>query len=81
LSLLAAIVTAVTLINCVTAKTEGCNNPALPAPQSRLYGGIEIGYAITIPRNWSAFNLSTQIDLAANQCSPELQLRDARRCR
>jgi hypothetical protein len=72
-------VTAVTLINCATVKTEGYNNPTLPAPQWRLYGGVDIGYAITIPKSWSAFDLNTQIDLAANQCSIDAQLRNALR--
>ena len=76
---LIAIAAAVTLASCVSVKTEGFNNPTLPAPQWHLYGGLEVGYAITLPRGWSAFDLNTQIDLAANACSLETQLREARR--
>lgn len=47
---------------------QGYNNPTVP-PQWHLYGGLEIGYAVAMPRDWAAFDLNTQIDLAAGICS------------
>lgn len=77
--LILLIATMATLISCVSVKTESFNNPTLPAPQWRLYGGLEIGYAITLPPGWSAFDLKTQIDLATDTCSADVPSRDARR--
>src|SRR5436190_5380376 len=80
--LLAAIVAAVTLLGCglgLSVKTESFNNPTLPAAQWRLYGGLDIGYAVTLPRDWSGFDLNTQIDLAVGICSLNDDLKQARR--
>ncbi len=74
-----AIVAALTLVNCVSIKAEGFNNPTLPGQQWRLYGGLEIGYAITLPRGWSAFDLNTQLDLGSRMCGLNAQLADIRR--
>lgn len=67
------------MVSCVSIKTEGFNNPTLPGQQWRLYGGLEIGYAITLPRNWSAFDLNTQLDLGSRICALNSQLAEERR--
>jgi hypothetical protein len=73
------IVAALTLVSCVSIKAEGFNNPTLPGQQWRLYGGLELGYAITLPRNWSAFDLNTQLDLGSRICALNAQLAEQRR--
>ncbi len=80
LHLLAVIVTGTTLIACVdTVRTESFSDPTLPAPQWHLYGGLEIGYSLALPRTWSAFDLNTQLDLAISTCSRDESLKRARR--
>lgn len=67
------------LVTCVSV--DRYNNPTLPAAQWHLYGGLDIGYAITLPKDWSAFDLNTEIDVAVNTCAFDAQLREARRQR
>jgi hypothetical protein len=76
---LVAIVATVTLVSCVSMKVEGFNNPTLPGQQWRLYGGLEIGYVITLPRGWSAFDLNAQLDLGSRICGLDAQLAEMRR--
>ena len=61
---------------CVSA--EGYNNPTVP-PRWHLYGGLEIGYAVAMPRDWAGFDLNTQIDLAAGICSLDDATKQLRR--
>ena len=77
--MLTVVIAACMLVSCVSAKIEGVNNPTLPGPQWRLYGGVEIGYAITLPRAWSAFGLNTQLDLGSRICALDSHLAEARR--
>jgi hypothetical protein len=65
------------LASCVTV--TNFNNPTPPAPQWQLYTNFEAGYALTIPQTWSAFDLNSQIDLAAASCYLDAQVRDAHR--
>ncbi len=66
----------IALTSCVT--TERFNNPTLPAPQWHLFANLDTGYALTLPQNWSAFDLDSDIELAAGKCSAEGPLKDAR---
>jgi hypothetical protein len=74
-----AIIATLTLVSCTSVRVEGFNNPTLPGQQWRLYGGVEIGYAITLPRGWSAFDLNTQLDLGSRICALNSQLAEERR--
>ena len=76
---LVVMVAAVTLVSCVSVKAEGFNNPTLPGQQWHLYGGLEIGYAMTLPRTWTAFDLNTQLDLGSRACGLGSQLVEQRR--
>lgn len=77
--ILVVILAACMLASCVSIKAEGFNNPTLPGKQWRLYGGLELGYALTLPRGWSAFDLNNQIDLGSRMCGLDAQLAEARR--
>jgi len=61
---------------CVSV--QGYNNPTVP-PRWHLYGGLEIGYAVAMPRDWASFDLNTQIDLAAGVCSLDETTKQLRR--
>ncbi len=74
---LALIAPILLLASCVTV--TNFNNPTLPAPEWQLYSDLEVGYALTMPPGWSAFDLNTQIDLAADRCSLDPQVKDSRR--
>lgn len=67
---------ALLLAGCL--RVESYNNPTLPVPQWHLYSDIEVGYALALPEKWAAFDLDRQIDLAAEKCSSNRQLREAR---
>ena len=57
---------------------QGYNNPTVP-PQWHLYGGLDVGYAVSMPRDWAGFDLDTQIDLAAGVCSLDDATKQLRR--
>ncbi|MDQ6884821.1 MAG: hypothetical protein M3077_11395, partial [Candidatus Dormibacteraeota bacterium] len=50
----------------------------LPTSQWHLFANLEAGYALTLPQTWSAFDLNTDIELAAGKCSVDGPLKDAR---
>jgi hypothetical protein len=60
-------------------RTESFNNPTRPVPGWILYGGLDIGYSLMLPPTWTAFDLNTQIDLAASSCTTDAPSRELRR--
>ena len=68
--LVQAAAVAVVVASCVSLRVESFNDPTLPSSAWSVYSNLELGYALTLPFFWSAFDLDKDIDKAVSTCDP-----------